>query len=366
MHTPLARLTRSHARVCPVSVGPRRRAFTLIELLVVVAIVSLLIGLLLPALASARSGARRAASTANISQQVKAAATLREDARGSLPRPFAAWGPALAEPLILTQPDGRRVFNPAAANLARSMWSHAGVTPRLACNSPSLDIPDGARQLNAYILGDDTRLLSTASPPTPGDRVREFPVFRSPADGGCIFTPGDLRFLPGSGPLAAYRSQTGNSAYELLGTSYLQAQWWFLLSQPGIPQPSAALGEAVPGTGIFLYWDRLAQFFGRRLDGAGGEPSSFAFLSDQTAVQYLWSSPPNGQPADPAPTAGSYVSEFGDRDRSVMGFMDGSARYQEIRRRSAPPNVLLAEPGAAHYWTSGLEGPDYRMFVRAR
>lgn len=339
--------------------------FTLIELLVVIAIIALLVAILLPALNNARKTARLALSLSNVRSQSAAAGGYRTDFQGQLPFPIAAWGNGV----FRFDRTGKGFANTATAG-----HSHAGknVSARYAATNPGFDIPAGNRTLSTYLSTDINlnREFVTVS-----DRTIEVQICRSPADRGSPFR--DASSPPGLGQPAEDRT---TSTYDQVGTSYLNNQWWYRMlatrvgpggSFPHLPtaNPAEAPVTNDPSTsgGQFVYLGRLAREVApRRIDSAGFQPSRFVYVSDKTAFQFQWNTPNAFNPpaADPYQ---NWPSEFGDLNKSVMGFLDGSAKYQELwtPRGIYPAGFLAAQPASTDgaFAVRSYFAPDYTFLL---
>lgn len=300
------------------------RAFTLIEAVLAIATVTLGVAITLPIMANARRTSQLVLSMSNVRQQVLATNAYRNDYQGLLPTPIAAWG----EGLYRLEPRGR-----GFASFAAIGHSHAGknAAARYARYRPQFDIPAGNRTLSAYFQTDLDLNRDTVSD---NDRNFEIPVCRSPADRGTPFRDGGG--APGLGEPEEDRTI---STYNQVGTSYLNNLWWFRELDLRIPQvsaPNVAGGEAqfgggsMPTPGSFRYLGRLAGSVARsRLEQTGFQASKFVFISDKTSFQFQWNTPGAFDPPS-SRLYQNWISEFGDRNKSVMGFLDGSMRYEEL------------------------------------
>ncbi|MFO0082658.1 MAG: type II secretion system protein [Phycisphaerales bacterium] len=358
-------VARSHAPAgAPVDVRPAHfRGFTLIELLVVIAIIALLVAILLPALSSARRAARLTLSLANVRSQVSATANYRNDYRGQLPFPLAAWGNG-----GFRFEKGGRGF----ANITTPAGSHAGKTTaaRQAAFDPDFDIPAGNRTLSAYI---STEVNLNREFVTVADRNIEIPICRSPADRGSPFrdasSPTSVRFPEEDRTI---------STYNAVGTSYLNNQWWYRTlanRTPSVANPftSAELPEA-PFSGGGSMSDGSTRFLGRlarevavrRMESAGFQASRFVVVTDKTAFQYQWNTPGASDGTSATPYS-DWLSEFSDRNKSAMGFLDGSVRYQELwaPRGQYPAGFLATQPVTSDIYLQvrGVYAPDYTFLL---
>jgi prepilin-type N-terminal cleavage/methylation domain-containing protein len=317
---------------------PRQRGFTLIELLVVIAIIALLIAILLPALTAARKAAQQGSALANMRSIAQAANQYtNENSRNLLPPPYAEW------------------WVGTTGTRSTSMWSHGGKNnhPRWAGRG-HIDTPAGARVLNYALTDRNVRLNTNAVADV--DRQLELRMWQSPADRSTIFssTVGDTS--AGGFPRADPRI----SNYDDVGTSYVNNQFWYReLFDRNVRLPTEA----------GLTWDGIQRAWiaaSRQIMSGRGSMSQFAYITDKTSAQFHWNDTTNTGTDAMSPPLGpwmNWTSEFGDRNRSMMSFMDGSARYTELIRMWVNfPNPSPYAPA----WDArrrGLQGPDYNFLV---
>ncbi|MFN8744725.1 MAG: type II secretion system protein [Phycisphaerales bacterium] len=339
------------------------RAFTLIEAVLAIATVTLGVAITLPILTNARRTSQLVLSMSNVRQQVLATNAYRNDYQGLLPTPIAAWG---AGPYQL-ESRGR-----GFGNIATAGHTHAGknVAARYARSNPSFDIPAGNRTLSAYFQTDLDLNRDTVSD---NDRNFEIPVCRSPADRGSPYRDGG-----GAPGLGRPEEDRTISTYNQVGTSYLNNQWWFrgLASRLGSqgepafpPLPGSPFWEAnsPPFLAYFRYLGRLGGSVARsRLEQPGFQASKFVFISDKTSYQFQWNTP--GAFAPPAARLyQNWISEFGDRNKSVMGFLDGSMRYQELwtPRGVYPAGFVATIPNSLDAFSDVRShiAPDYTFLL---
>jgi prepilin-type N-terminal cleavage/methylation domain-containing protein len=277
-----------------------RGGFTLIELLVVIAIIALLIAILLPALKAARTAASLIKSTVNVSSIMKASLVYANDYKNS-------------KPVALVRRSG---------SFGYCTWSYGGkhTLDRWAGQYGGLfDIAPNDRPLNAY-------LYPTTSMPkdSGGTAVRDIKleVFQS---------PGDFTTYQYKAPFPV--GEFGISSYNDVGTSYHMNMKWFDV----LDDVLVAKGEGQrPNESLYDYWSRIVALGNKRMDMAGVmNISRFVWMADQTSDIVA---------NHPEPKR-DWLGEFGERNRSVMGFLDGSARY-----------VLMTPQRAS--------GTDYILFLR--
>lgn len=276
-----------------------RGGFTLIELLVVIAIIALLIGLILPAFGKARNVARMSVSLNNCRQIMIATASYRQDQKDLMPmrmsyRANGTWGG------ICTWSFGGKNTD--------SRWEDMGFYWRDQY-SGSFDEPAYTRMLNPYthpeyIFDEPTgyggwgkdaagnpRLVRGT--PTPHDRKAvEMPIFKSPGDR----TTRQRNWPAGDARL---------SSYDDVGTSYhMNLRWLFNLSG-----------------GNFVTWQAYNEGM-RRMRLVEGFDPRFVWVHDQTADIVA-----NADWSVPLAQRRDWMGEFGDKNRSVMAFIDGRAEY---------------------------------------
>jgi len=242
---------------------PRRHAFTLIELLVVIAIIALLVSILLPSLGKARNLARLTQSIANLKNIASANDTYRSDHKGILPYMVPV-------------------------NKVPATWSFGGKN----CNTYWIgiyDFPGYTRPLNPYVQPEvQFERLFTAD----NRESVQMPVFRSPGDRATFQRP----------PYPAPNYTL--SSYQDVGTSYHYNGRWY---------------DLVPTTSVDRWSDysvRLSKAFGRAVDSALVNTATFVMFHDQAAD--VVTNDPQGR---------NWTTEFGDRNKSVMAFLDAHVDY---------------------------------------
>jgi prepilin-type N-terminal cleavage/methylation domain-containing protein len=266
----------------------RAGGFTLIELLVVIAIIALLIGILLPALGKARATGRMTVSLSNVRQLYVAQASYRFDQKDQIPMRAA------------------RYANNDISGWCT--WSYGGKTGNSYWSSAYGGLFDDAaytRPLNQYVYPDFTGEIPTgfvdqlrtsgsynAGRPSNAERdAYQLPAFKSPGDKGTYQRD----------PYGRYN--TTASSYDDVGTSYhVNMKWW-----------NDVLARTSPGP---QRWRRAYEEGLRRIRFASEyEPSNnFVWIHDQTA--------------DVVANFGDTMGEFGEKNKSVMAYMDGRAEYR--------------------------------------
>jgi prepilin-type N-terminal cleavage/methylation domain-containing protein len=314
-----------------------RRGFTLIELLVVIAIIALLVGILLPALAKARQTARLSVSLSNIRQLCMAANAYRIENKDSFPDPIVRYGNQSAPSTIAYAPN-------------RYGGNYNGTRSELTTlDAGAFDYWPGERLLNAFVYPNENlpkpnRTASGAygsgsAPPTDAERRQlRLDAWRSPADISTSQTGAgvDRGFAPLNGAF---------SNYEDIGTSYQYNTTWlafwgtFNTSLGGSP-----FARILNGANLGL----------RQLGNGNVDQSKFVLFSDKVATAFTWNMSTNGNPGS---ASGVITSEFGDRNKSVVGFIAGNADYIDLERRGASSAQPWA-PGGVGYLTTqtGLTG----------
>jgi len=279
-------------------VSRRLRAFTMIELLVVIAIIALLIGLLLPALAKARNAGRLGVSLSNIRQLNIAQSTYRYDNKEGLPM--------------------RMSYSKGSVG-GWDTWSYGGKNTSDFWKNGIFDESAYSRPLNMWVYPDavlETPTGYSSDPKTwdPGDPTPEqramvkFDAFRSPGD-----KETHQRNWPDATPAI--------SSYDDVGTSYhINLRWW----DAGQMQKYAAWSpNKYPGS------DRWKEGVRRIQQAENFAPAKFVWIHDQTTDIVI-------------NTYKDWMGEFGDMNKSVMAFYDGSANYVKVLpKQQGDPDINL-------------------------
>jgi prepilin-type N-terminal cleavage/methylation domain-containing protein len=287
--------------------GASGRGFTLIELLVVIAIIALLVAILLPALAKARMTARMTVSMSNVRQLMIAQGAYQLDFKDKYPK--------------RNSPERRADTGVTTGDGDWCSWSFGGKNCdeywRTAPDKYKLyDEPAGLRPLTGYVHPEvnlascDSRSDLAQEPSI--RKIVQLPGFKSPGDRVSYQRPGTIR--------DDSVTPTQMSSYDDVGTSYHMNFKWEDKNRDrrfeGSPKSQSSWMSSA----------RVVQEGERRVRvSLRVNPAKHVWLFDQTADLVVYHNRTyNGI---------RYMGEFGEENKSVVGFLDGHVAY------------LLMEPG---------------------
>jgi prepilin-type N-terminal cleavage/methylation domain-containing protein len=289
---------------------PRPRAFTLIELLVVIAIIALLIGIVLPALSKARNASRITISLNNTRQMMLGVATYRSEKKDQVPMRMCGYL------------NGRLGNNGGGA---WDTWHYGGKNCDVFWQTyvaAGFDEHAYTRPLNDYLysglsLEKPAGYVNTGvgtSTSTVGDprfwtlnRGTLLPAQRDAVQMPAYRSPGDKATKQRAWP----QETPGITSYDDVGTSYhINMKWWDQVTNPPLP------GDQVHRFDAGVRRIRLASEF---------DPTNkFVWIHDQTADVVA------NQGSGPIPLRPQFMGEFGEKNKSVMGYLDARAEYNKM------------------------------------
>jgi prepilin-type N-terminal cleavage/methylation domain-containing protein len=281
-----------------------RRAFTLIELLVVIAIIALLIGILLPALSKARNASRITISLNNTRQVMLGFSTYRSEQKDQVPMRGCEYiDGVIAGGWDTWYYGGKNCSDWWLTGYGGVFDEHSYTRPLNDYLYSGISIEKPAGYVNR---GKGT---STSGNPVPGlwtmDRGSITPQQRVSFEMPAYRSPGDRKTNQRNWPMET----PGISSYDDVGTSYhMNMKWW---DQPGLPGNFTLRYDA----GVRRI--RLASEF---------DPTNkFVWIHDQTAD--IVANAPGGAPI---PQRIQHMGEFGEKNKSVMGYLDARAEYNKM------------------------------------
>jgi len=267
--------------------------FTLIELLVVIAIIALLVAILLPALAKARLAARMTVSMSNVRQLMIAQGVYQFDFKDNYPK--------------RSSPERRAYTNATTGAGGWCSWSFGGKNCdeywRMFFNI--YDEPAGRRPLSGYVHPEvnltscDSRSDLAQEPSL--RKTIQMPGFKSPGDRVSYQRPG-TRGVNNGAP-------TQMSSYDDVGTSYhMNFKWEDKYGNAWLQRNPRSESDWMRNA-------RMVQEGARRVRlAANVNPAKHIWLHDQTADLVAYDNL-------------TYMGEFGEKNKSVMGFIDGHVSY---------------------------------------
>lgn len=266
------------------------RGFTLIELLVVIAIIALLISLLLPALGKARKVAQLAVSLANVKANNNGANMYQNDNKQYMPITLSYNHGGRAKTIAVNQ------SNPNQGVFGYCTWSYAGGNTDgfwYGYARGSFDILAADRPMNQYVYPGVDMYAPPGNNRLPADsELRKnliLKAFKDPSD-----KIGHQESWPNT-------NASGRTCFESCGSSYQwQGKWYEQLD------PSGSVTASLFNKGSKRL--QLADSF---------VPSRFCWIWDEYADIVIYNADPNAV----------IKNGYDDRNKSIMGFMDGHADY---------------------------------------
>ena len=306
----------------------QRSAFTLIELLVVIAIIALLVGILLPALAKARVAGRMAVSLSNMRQIAVAHETYRVQNKDSMPIPLTV---TAASATLNTQMIGGGFCRAQWAGWAGGLydtWPAERILNEFT--NPNVPLPH-PRDVNPSWVPNTPR-------PSPGAGDRDafdLANWRSPGD----------KYSTKSEAFNGLPFDYSVTQYKDVGSSYdINVFWLQQVANQSTTAPNDGYSRIV----------RAASFGRRQLSNLNA--SKFVIFSDAVASSVVTADLVSGQYP-------KYEGQFGGKDKSIMGFVDGHADYVQMERKNSTSAYTPFGMGSLSVagFTYSLQIDDRRM-----
>jgi prepilin-type N-terminal cleavage/methylation domain-containing protein len=287
----------------------KKRGFTLIELLVVIAIIALLIGILLPALGKARNASRITISLNNVRQIMLGFTSYRAEKKDQVPMRGCAYSQGRITGGWDTWYFGGKNCNQHwLSDYGGAFDEHAFTRPlnEYLYSAMTIEVPIGYSSTG---VGTSTNTspcarcwtLNRGGITTQQRTSLELTAFRS---------PGDKITRQANWP---NESPEYGSAYDDCGVSYqMNMKWW--------AQDNAGL----PGDFTLRYDAGVRRI---RLASEFDPTNKFEWVHDQL-LDVIANWPGVGaQSTLPIAQRPLFVTEFGEKNKDVLGFLDARAEY---------------------------------------
>ncbi len=261
------------------------RGFTLIELLVVIAIMALLISILLPALSKARLAGRMAVSLSNQRQILTATAMYRDNFKGTLP-------------FTLSYKRGTVKSTTSGALEGMCTWAYGGKNNDGYWAGKAFDVEAADRPLNSFMYPEQT----CEAPPAP-QTMDKAATTRQAFQLKGYKDPTDIVTYQRATPFPTPTYGVGG-AYDDVGTSYQSNMKWLETDEMQAAWKKDAVSAWKAGMRNMALAD---SYFSSR----------FVIFNDQYADVVVNNTNEHAM----------IVNGYGDRNKSILGFMDGHVAY---------------------------------------